>query len=173
MISSATHTAADVIRIFGLEPLPHEGGWFRRIAAAEPAERIGQREPAPPPSGRRAWSAIYALFTPAGFSALHRLASDEVWCFHAGDPMESLRLHPDGRGEWVSLGLDPAAGQRAQDVVRSGVWQGTRLRSGGAWALVSCIVLPEFTWAEFEAAGSDELARRYPNWADDIRALTR
>ena len=133
MLSPSTHTATDVIRLLNLEPLPHEGGWFRRTGEGAPLPGDA--------SGRRTWSSIFALFTPDGFSALHRLASDEVWCFHAGDPLVSLRLHPAGRGEIVPLGADVMAGERLQDVVRAGVWQGTRLREGGRWALVTCCLL--------------------------------
>jgi predicted cupin superfamily sugar epimerase len=176
VFSPLTHSAEDLIRLLELEPLPHEGGWFRRTAACRTlsgagvagAEGDGRLK-----TGRKAWSSIYALFTPDGFSALHRLAGDEIWCFHAGDPLESLRLHPDGRGEWVALGLDFAAGQRAQDVVGSEIWQGTRLQAGGRWALVSCVVVPEFLWSDFQLGVAEELMRGYPEWSDGIRALTR
>ena len=96
---------------------PGGGGYFRRTAESETIL----------PDGRRAWSVIYSLFTPEGFSALHRLKNDEIWCFHAGDPLESLRLKPDGGGEWVKLGLDLAAGESPQSIVPANVWQGTRL----------------------------------------------
>jgi predicted cupin superfamily sugar epimerase len=171
-LSPATHTAAEVIAQLGLQPLDQEGGWFRRTAESLvllPAAAL----PAGYQGSRRAYSVIQALFTPEGFSALHRLMSDEIWCFHAGDALESLRLHPDGRGEWVRLGLAPHAGQRLQDIVGANVWQGTRLVSGGRWALVSCTVVPEFVWSDFELADGPALAAAYPVWAEGIRALTR
>src|SRR5687768_17338867 len=157
VLSPATHSASDVIRLLALEPLPHEGGWFRRVAeskaltsaapaGANAAPSIGTDEGG---VTRRTWSSIYTLITPEGFSALHRLMSDELWFFHAGDPLESLRLYPDSHGEVVKLGLDPGAAERAQDVVRAATWQGTRLQTGGRWALVSCVVVPEFTWEGF------------------------
>ena len=157
------YRAEEVARLFRLAPLEQEGGYFRRTAEA------GARLP----DGRRAWSTIEALFTPDGFSALHRLTADEVWCFHAGDALESLRLHPDGRGEWVKLGPDPAAGQTPQDVVAANVWQGTRLAPGGRWALVSCVVVPEFRWDDFVLADRMRLQAAYPAFAKDIAALTR
>lgn len=162
-LSPDIHTAAEVARLLGLEPLAEEGGFFRRTAESTTIL----------PGGRRAWSVIYALITPEGFSALHRLAADELWFFHAGDALESLRLHPDGRGEWVKLGLNPAAGERPQDVVPAQVWQGTRLARGGRWALVSCVVSPEFVWHDFELGERAALAAAWPAWAEDIGALTR
>ena len=171
-LDSTSWTAAEVARHLGLEPLDLEGGWFRRTHASEltlPAGSLPSIFAGP----RHAASAIQALLTPDGFSALHRLVSDEIWCFHAGDPLESLRLLPDGSGEWVTLGHDVAAGQRLQDVVVAHTWQGTRLRPGGRWALVSCIVVPEFTWDDFELGERAPLAERYPAFAKEIAALTR
>ena len=78
-------------------------------------------------------TAIYYLVTDAadGFSALHRLPTDEVYHFYLGDPVEQLLLHPDGRSEVVMLGPDLAAGQHVQHVAPRDAWQGTRLRDGG------------------------------------------
>jgi len=158
-----THRADDVARLLGLQPLEPEGGYFRRTGEA--ASRGAD--------GRRAWSTILFLVTPEGFSAMHRLRADEIWCFHAGDPLESLRLPDEGPGEWVRLGLDPAAGERAQDAVPAGIWQGTRLAPGGRWALVSCIVVPEFIWEDFELGRREALSARHPVFAEGIAALTR
>ncbi|HEX2099166.1 MAG TPA: cupin domain-containing protein [Candidatus Synoicihabitans sp.] len=165
-LSPDRYSAAEVVQLLRLEPLPHEGGYYRRTAEA------AVDHPGSSPS-RRAYSAIYALFTPDEFSALHRLNTDEVWCFHAGDPLESLRLSADERGEWVTLGLNLEAGERPQDVVPAGVWQGTRLVSGGRWALVSCLMTPEFRWEQFTLAEPAPLVAAYPEYAEAIRELCR
>lgn len=164
--SPDTHSADDVIRLLDLQPLPHEGGYFRRTAESPALVES-------PWGRRRSWSSIYALFTPDTFSALHRLRQDEVWCFHAGDPLEALRLPPEGGGQRVVLGLNPELGQRSQDVVLAHTWQGVRLTPGGKWALVSCVVAPEFQWEDFELANASELIGAYPAFRDVIRALTR
>lgn len=161
-LSPDTHAAAAVAQQLDLLPLDREGGFFRRTAAG----------PADAPGGRHSWSAILFLITPDGFSALHRLASDEVWSFIAGDPIESLRLH-DGNGEWVRLGLTPGGGTRVLDVVRAGIWQGTRLVRGGRWALVSCVVVPGFVWRNFELGDRAELTAAHPGFAREIAGLTR
>ncbi len=158
------YTAEQVARLLKLEPLDQEGGYFRRIGEATARIDAG---------GRRAWSVIHSLITPEGFSALHRLKSDELWFFHAGDALESLRLRPDGSGEWIKLGLDPAAGERAQDAVPALTWQGTRLAGGGRWALVSCVVVPEFVWNDFELGERATLTAAWPAFAEGIMALTR
>ncbi len=156
-------TAWEVVRLLKLEPLDQEGGYFRR--SGESATIL--------PGGQRAWSMIYSLLTPEGFSALHRLGKEEVWCFHAGDPLESLRLRPDGSGEWVKLGLNLAHGERPQDVVPAQTWQGTRLVAGGRWALVTCVVAPEFGWSDFELGTREALVASHAGFAADILTLTR
>lgn len=162
-LSPDTHTAAAVVRLLQLEPLAREGGYFRRTGEADTLLA----------DGRRAWSTIYFLATPEGFSAMHRVAKDEIWAFHAGDPLESLRLQPDGSGEWVKLGLNLAHGERPQDVVAAQTWQGTRLAAGGRWALVTCVVAPEFRLDDFELGECAALCATYSAFADGIRALTR
>jgi len=52
-------------------------------------------------------------------------------------------------------------------------WQGTRLAPGGRWALLSCIVAPEFAWEEFELGDRETLSAAYPEFAEGIRGLTR
>tara|TARA_B110000483_G_C18175702_1_gene534989 strand:+ start:150 stop:767 length:618 start_codon:yes stop_codon:yes gene_type:complete len=167
-LSTSTHSAQDVVAALDLEPLDQEGGYFRRTAEAGLWVR-----PQNAAEDSRAYSVIYALFTPDGFSAIHLLTTDEVWCWHAGDRLESLRLSPDGSGELVKLGLNVAAGGRLQDVIPAGIWQGTRLAAGGRWALVSCIMAPEFRWQDFTLGDRDELIGKYPDWADGIEGLTR
>ena len=156
-------TAWEVVRLLRLEPLDQEGGYFRRTG--ESATILAD--------GQRAWSTIYFLVTPEGFSAMHRVAKDEIWAFHAGDPLESLRLRPDGSGEWARLGLSLAQGERPQDVVPAQTWQGTRLAAGGRWALVTCVVAPEFRSGDFELGGCEALGAAYPDFAEGIRGLTR
>lgn len=166
VLSSQTHSAEQVVAALRLEPLDQEGGFFRRTAEAGYYVRRDD-------VSLRAYSVIYALFTPESFSAMHVLTTDEVWCWHAGDPLESLRLKPDGSGEWVRLGGDLEAGEIPQDVIPAGVWQGTRLGAGGRWALVSCIMAPEFRWQDFTLGEREELVERYPDWVEGIVALTR
>jgi uncharacterized protein len=154
-----------VIRLLNLVPLPTEGGWFRRTAESE--LRV--------PGGlRRACSAILFLVTPDGFSALHRVDAVETWCFHAGDPIELLVLESDrGAGRLVTLGGDLAVGQALQAMVPAGAWQGARLKNGGRWGLVSCVVAPEYLERGFTLGDRSALAATFPGFAAEIIALTR
>ncbi len=172
MLTPDHYSAEQVIALLRLEPLDQEGAYFRRVLESDLRIPAGAL-PAPLDGARRTYSAIYALITPEGFSAMHRLANDEIWAFLAGDALEQLRLFPDGRGEVVQLGADPAAGQRLLDTAPARCWQGTRLRSGGRWALFANVLAPEFVWGDFELGDRAALSRQYPAYAREIAALTR
>ncbi|MFE0105777.1 cupin domain-containing protein [Streptomyces sp. NPDC059009] len=143
----------------GLEPLPVEGGRFRRTWAGPPG-----------PDGRPAGSAILVLLTsaPDDFSALHRLPIDEIWHFYRGDPLELVLLAPDGSDRIVQLGPDIV-----QFVVTAGTWMGARVAAGGGWSLVGTTMAPGFMERDYEGGDADALAARYPGRAEVIRELCR
>ena len=86
--------------------------------------------------------------------------------------MVQLRLHPGGRGEIVTIGNNLFAGMRPQAVVPRGVWQGARLAPGGRYALLGCTVAPGFDYADYEAGARAALAAVFPQFAEEISALT-
>ncbi len=178
-------TAGEIIERLGLEPHPGEGGFFRetyRCAETIRSEALPGRY-----RTRRAHStAIYYLITSGLVSAMHRLASDEVFHFYLGDPVRMLHLYPDGSGRELLLGPDLDAGMRPQAVVPAGVWQGACLASS-AWqgarlapegedsasfALLGTTVAPGFEFEDFELGTRDDLMAAYPGYAEPIRALT-
>lgn len=164
-LSPETHRADEVVRLLDLAPLPTEGGWFRRTAESELRVPGGER---------RACSTIYFLVTPEGFSALHRVDAVETWCFHAGDPLELLVLpNGGGAGRLVTLGTNLAAGHALQEMVPAGAWQGARLKPGGRWGLVSCVVAPEYIPSGFTLGERGALTAEFPEFAETIAALTR
>src|SRR5205823_7022981 len=106
------------------------------------------------------------------FSGLHRLPTDEVFHFYLGDPVELLQLFPDGSGRVATLGPDLRGGQSPQLTVPRGVWQGSRLQDGGAFALLGTTVAPAFDFEDYEA-GTMALVEGYPSFAPHIRRLLR
>jgi predicted cupin superfamily sugar epimerase len=162
-------TAADLIRLLRLQPHPREGGWFRETYRAD---EVLAGLPGRYGGGRAVSTAIYYLLTPGTCSALHRLASDEVFHFYRGDPVRMLQLFPDGQGREVVVGPQIERGQSPQVVVPRGVWQGSLLEPGGAFALLGCTVAPGFDFADYEHGKREELIRQYPAFADLIRRLT-
>ena len=162
---------AAIVRELGLVPLPQEGGLYAetyRSARILPAFAAGPEQKGP----RACATAIYYLVTPTRFSALHRVASTEIFHFYLGDPVHMLQLHPGGGASTHVIGPGLAAGQRPQVVAPRGVWQGTRLAPGGRFALLGCTVSPGFDFADYEHGSRAELTRQYPAWAEAIAALT-
>ena len=166
--------AKQLIDHLGLEKIPVEGCWFKvtytstdRLAAAGLPARYG--------SPRPAGGAIYALVTREDFSALHRLKTDEIWHFYAGDPIELLLLSPGGRAEVVVLGSDLLAGQHPQFTVPAGTWMGARPLTPGpaAYGFFGTTMAPGFDYTDFEPGYRDELQRAYPAQRGLIGELTR
>jgi len=159
-------TADEIKRLLHLEPHPVEGGWYRRTYTSAGVVQLDR--------GRRAQgTAIYYLLEAGTFSEMHRLASDEIFHFYLGDPVEMLQLLPAGRSALFNLGPDLAAGQDLQLVVPAGVWQGTRLVVDGKVALLGCTVTPGFDFADYESGKFAELAAKWPAESEIIRKLTR
>jgi uncharacterized protein len=159
-------TADQIKSLLHLEPHPVEGGWFRRTYTSTGSVEL--------PRGQRAQgTAIYYLLEAGTFSEMHVLASDEIFHFYLGDPVEMLQLLPDGGSAVFTLGPDLAAGQHVQLVVPAGVWQGTRLVADGKVALLGCTVTPGFDFADCRNASAEELIAKWPAEAERIRKLTR
>jgi uncharacterized protein len=159
-------SSAEIKRLLKLEPHPVEGGWYRRTYTSEVSVALlrGVR-----PYG----TAIYYLLEEGTFSEMHMLASDEVFHFYLGDPVEMLQLLPSGESKVVTLGPDLQAGQQVQLTVPAGVWQGARMIDGGKAALLGCTVTPGFDFADYLSGKHEELAAQWPLEAERIRRLTR
>ncbi|MGA2754868.1 MAG: cupin domain-containing protein [Terracidiphilus sp.] len=159
-------TADQIKSLLHLEPHPVEGGWFRRTYTSAGSVEL--------PRGVRAQgTAIYYLLEAGTFSEMHVLASDEIFHFYLGDPVEMLFLLLDGSSAVLTLGPDLAAGQHVQVVVPAGVWQGARLLDGGKVALLGCTVTPGFDFADYVSGSYAELAAKWPAEAERIKKLTR
>ena len=134
--------AADLIDALNLRPHP-EGGYFREVYRS--AARV---QPADGRAGRLALTTIYFLLVAGQVSRWHRVASDEVWHYYEGDPLELLvadagfdvvsprRLGPVGNG------IAPV------QVVLAGEWQAAR--PTGRYTLVGCTVGPGFEFEDFQ-----------------------
>ena len=167
----ANGIAKEIIEYLGLVPLPIEGGYYK---VTYTSDDILSEEVLPEryKSGRALSNAIYYLLEPGTFSALHRLASDELWHFYAGDPVELSLIHPDGRSETVTLGSDVLAGENPQFLVRRGTWMGAKLVDGGQYALLGTTIAPGYEDADFEIGDRTTLLKEFPSHGDLIRSLT-
>lgn len=149
--------ARALIGTLGLAPLPGEGGYYRVTWRGAHG------------------SAILFLITLEDFSALHRIAQDELWHFHSGDPVEHVRIDPvTGEATIIRLGADIARGETPQLAVPAGHWQGARTAAGPhGYALLGCTVTPPWTPEGFELGAREALAAAFPRHAAWIARLTR
>ena len=165
-------TADEVKKILGLVKHPREGGWYVRTWESEELVAASCFEDGRYDGARRTSTAIYYLLEPGTFSEMHVLKSDEIFHHYMGGAVEMLQLFADGSSDRVVIGKDLEAGERPQHVVRTGVWQGSRLLVAEGWALLGCTVSPGFEFVDYEDARAEELCARWPGEAEMIRALT-
>lgn len=151
--------AEAIATILGLQPHP-EGGFFNETYRH--ARATGDRS---------LCTAIYFMVTAASPSRMHKVESDEIWHFYAGDSLEMLQLDADG-ARVIPIGSDIAAGERPQVLVPAGVWQGVRVKPGGSYALVGATVSPGFDFADFAHGDRAALIAQFPSASELITALT-
>jgi hypothetical protein len=163
-------TAGEAVESLGLAPHP-EGGFYRetyRSTEVLPRAALPERFAGP----RRFSTAILYLLTEGAKSRLHRIASDELWHFHLGGPLELVEIAPDGTVETTILGTGIERGEVLQKAVAAGRWFGARPRAGAGWCLVGCTVAPGFDFADFELGRRAELLASFPAARAEIEALT-
>ncbi len=139
----------DWIRQLGLAPHP-EGGWFRETWRSDLT--LGTSAlPAGYDGPRSAGTAILFALMPGEQSRWHTVRSAELWLHHRGSPLV-LEIGPDtATATSHLLGPGIEQGQQPQLVVPPGHWQRARPRDDEP-ALVSCVVVPGFDFADFTLA---------------------
>ena len=164
-------SAKDWVGKLGLEPHP-EGGCFRQTYRSEV---VIAREalPAGFTGARAASTAIYFLLEGENFSAFHRLRSDELWHFYAGEALIVHVIEPSGKYSSIRLGRDLDAGEVLQAVVPAGCWFASHVADWKSFAVVGCTVAPGFDFEDFEMGRREELVARYPQQREWIERLTR
>ena len=160
-----------LIETYRLQPHP-EGGYYTRtycsneqIAAAHLPERFN--------GDRFISTAIYFLLEGNQFSAFHRIKSDELWHFYAGDGLHIYVIHEDGRGEILKLGNDLENGFLFQQVVKAGCWFASKPVHENGFAFVGCTVAPGFDFEDFEMGEKNVLMQQYPQHREWIKNLCR
>jgi predicted cupin superfamily sugar epimerase len=139
----------DWVQRLDLAPHP-EGGWFRETWRSD----LTLDESALPehPGPRSAGTAILFVLMPDQQSAWHTVRSAELWLHHRGSPL-LLEFGPDIESATTYvLGPDISSGEQPQLVVPPGHWQRARPRDPEP-ALVSCVVVPGFDFADFALGG--------------------
>ena len=160
------------IEKYTLSPHP-EGGYYAETYRAR--ESVPQQLLPSRFSGDRSFSTgIYFLLETHNFSAFHRIKSDEMWHFYAGEALEIFVIHEEQREmQVIKLGDDPEKGETFQAVVPAGAWFASRPAQGSTYALVGCTVAPGFDFTDFEMAEREALQMQFPEFKQIIQELTR
>jgi len=135
------HRASEHISELHLQPHP-EGGYFREtFRSSHKVQPLDER------SARSALTTIYYLLIKGQHSRWHRGASDEVWHFYEGDPLEVYWI--DER-DVVHQEMLATRSSNAQPmcVVPARCWQAAR--PVGKYSLVGCTVGPGFHFQDLE-----------------------
>ena len=118
-------------------------------------------------------TAIYFLLESNQFSAMHRIASDELWHFYYGDPLLVYEIDTAGKLTQHLLGNNPHNNETFQCTINAGSWFGSAPQPGGNYSLVGCTVAPGFDFADFQLGERSALIQLYPHHAGIIEMLTR
>ena len=115
---------------------------------------------------------IYFLLKSEGFSAFHRIKSDEVWHFYTGHPVMILEIDEEGQLQKHLLGSNPDNNETFQHVVKAGRWFAAKVMTERSYSLVGCTVSPGFDFHDFELGDRASLINLYPKHTAIITQFT-
>ena len=144
------------IEQLGLIPHP-EGGYYREVYRSE-AVINSHTLPFKADSDRNYMTSIYFLLDEDNYSAFHRIKSDEMWYYHAGDTLVVHSISELGDYQRRLLGSNLAANEQLSFVVEAGDWFASEVENKTGFVLVSCAVSPGFDFNDFELADKDLLS---------------
>jgi predicted cupin superfamily sugar epimerase len=154
-----------------LKLLPHpEGGFYKetyRSAEEIPPAALPNRFGGP----RNFSTAIYFLLRATDKSLFHRIKSDEIWHYHAGDTLQIYVL--TGTGLIIHrLGSHADLGDTLQVTIHANHWFGALVSQNGQYTLSGCTVAPGFDFQDFELGIRENLIRDFPGQEEIIKRLT-
>ncbi|TDM12262.1 cupin domain-containing protein [Macrococcus lamae] len=143
-------TKEDIIAHLCLEPHP-EGGYFYQSYVSEAVV-----------NDKQLFTSIYFLIESGNISHFHRISSDELWYYHAGNAITIHLIHSDGHYEQVKLGMNLAEGEVPQFLVPAQTIFASTVEDDSSWSFVGCMVAPGFTFEDFELFKAADLLPLYP-----------
>lgn len=148
-----------------------EGGWYSEVYRSD---LIIEKKQLPPvfSGDRNACTHIYFLLEKKGFSAFHRIKSDELWHFYAGDPLIIYEIDEKGEIREHLLGRDIRGRQSPFCWIKAGNWFASEVAGKGEYGLAGCTVSPGFDFRDFEMAERQQLLEQYPGHKELISRMT-
>ncbi len=145
-----------------LEPHP-EGGYFKQTHISE------YEIPNINGDVRSAITSIYFLLEMGDYSAFHRIASDEVWNYHFGDPIDVYEITKNKELIKYRLGSDIENGEVFQCTISSGSIFASCCEKG--YGIVGCTVAPGFDYQDFKLFTYEDLIHDYSEYEELIAKL--
>lgn len=145
------------INVLNLIPHP-EGGFYHETIKSEHALN----------DGNALYTSIYFLLEKNNISHFHRIESDEVWYYHAGQTLTVHMIYPDGHYEKVKVGPNIEEGDVLQALVPKGVIFASTVEGDNDYALVGCMCAPGFQFEKFELFTQAQLIEQYPQHQEVI-----
>lgn len=123
-----------------------EGGFYSETYRCGESVNLDRR------TRRSLGTSIYFLLSLGDISHFHRLASDEIWHFHQGDPVTVVMIKPTEDVEKVVVGPVGQGDARPQVIIPKGTWFGAihEEHPVHGYTLVGCTVTPGFDFSDFE-----------------------
>ena len=162
-------TANEIVTLLNLEPNATCG--FVRVTYVAKQTLAAGALPPPLERGGPLGSGLYFLVTPEAPVRLHRIRNDQLYHYYLGDPLELFLLHDDGGTERVVVGPDLRGGQRVQLLIPGNTFHTARLLGRGRWFLGASTEWPGVVPADVEIGDLEELAKKYPDVASDLRSI--
>jgi predicted cupin superfamily sugar epimerase len=142
-----------IIKKLNLQPLSVEGGYFNKIITLKDKNKM------------QLGSCIYYLITETSFSSLHKVLKDEIWYFLEGDPLIQIQFC-EASNCYTEVEIGKVSDNfNAVSLVEKDVWQATKLKDGGSWALVATTVIPGFGENDFKTY-DDLILEKLNNFCD-------
>jgi len=133
-----------------LQPHP-EGGYYREYFRSD------------------AVTSIWFMLEQNDVSHFHKLAKDEIWYWHEGGVAVMHMIDANGVYSTTRVG-PPDLADSYVCVLPAGTWFGATVE--GDHVLVSAMVAPAFSFADFELAHRETLLAAHPQHAEIIGMLT-
>ena len=142
--------------------LPHpEGGYYKELFRSELKIDGGW-------GTRNALTSIFYLLEGNDYSAFHRIKSDELWYYHAGETLLTHEIKASGE-----LIIHTINAENPFAAIAPGSWFASEVKDQKGYVLVSCAVAPGFDFADFELAETSALVKSYPQHDTLINRLKR
>lgn len=146
------------IDMLNLKPHP-EGGYYKEIIKS--SHTLDDQN--------TMYTSIYFLLEKDNISHFHRIQSDEVWYYHAGQTLTVHIIHPDGSYEQVRVGPNIQEGDVLQALVPKNTIFASTVEGDNDFALVGCMCSPGFQFEKFELFTQEELLEDYPQHKEAIK----